>query len=138
MSRSTTEDIGLPSDRTAVIYDGDCPFCTRFVALQRFRETVGPVDLIDGRQRPDIAAALDRVGMDLDTGMVLAWRGELYHGDACIHRLALLSSGSGVFNRLNAAVFRSRTASRVLYPVLRTGRNLALWGLGRSRFSSQA
>ena len=119
-----------------VVYDGDCPFCSRYVAFQRFRETVGRVELVDGRERPSIAASLGVAGYPLDTGMVLVWRGEIYHGDACIHRLALLSSGSGLFNQLNAAIFGNRTVARVLYPILRKGRDAVLWVLGRSRFSS--
>ena len=57
---------------------------------------------------------------------MLIWRGRIYHGDACIHMLALLSTPSGAFNRINAAVFRSERASRLLYPILRSGRNATL------------
>jgi len=47
--------------------------------------------------------------------------------------LALLSTPSSGFNRLNAALFRSPTASRLLYPVLRAGRNAVLRLLGRGK-----
>jgi hypothetical protein len=65
--------------------------------------------------------------------MVLLMGGRRYHGADCINMLAMLSTPVGAFNRVNAALFRSRTASRVLYPVLRSGRNLVLRLLGRTK-----
>lgn len=68
--------------------------------------------------------------------MVLKLGGRYYHGADCIHALALLSSSSGLFNRINAKVFRSPQLSRVLYPVLRAGRNTVLRLLGRTKIAS--
>lgn len=116
-----------------IVYDGECPFCSRYVKLLRLRETVGPVQLIDAREGGALVEDLLAQGIDLNEGMVLKLRGTLYHGDDCVHRLALLSTGSGLFNRLNAAIFRSQSASRLLYPMMRTGRNLVLLLLGRSK-----
>jgi hypothetical protein len=47
--------------------------------------------------------------------------------------LALLSTSSGSFNRINALVFSRPRLARVLYPVLRAGRNLLLRILHRSK-----
>ena len=63
--------------------------------------------------------------------MVALYGGGIYFGAECVNLLALLSTPSSAFNRINSAVFRSRTLSRVLYPVLRCGRNLTLRMLGR-------
>jgi hypothetical protein len=63
--------------------------------------------------------------------MVLEIGGVHYHGDACLNRLALMSSRSGLFNRLNYILFRSPRLSRLSYPLLRCGRSLALRLLGR-------
>ena len=68
---------------------------------------------------------------DLDEGMVLMLDGQIYHGADCINRLALLSSNAGLFNRFNRIMFRSETLSRVMYPVLRAGRNTTLRLMGR-------
>jgi predicted DCC family thiol-disulfide oxidoreductase YuxK len=118
-----------------IVYDGQCPFCSRYVALLRLREALGRVALIDARQGGPLVDEIRAAGLDLDDGMVLKMDGRLYHGDECIHRLALLSTPSGLFNRVNAAMFRSPTASRLLYPVLRTGRNAALRLLGRPKLN---
>jgi predicted DCC family thiol-disulfide oxidoreductase YuxK len=118
-----------------IVYDGECPFCSRYVAMLRLRETLGSIALVNARDGGPEVEEARAAGLDLDEGMVLKFDGRLYHGDDCIHRLALLSTPSGAFNRVNAAIFRSRTASRVLYPVLRTGRNAVLRLLGRRRLA---
>jgi predicted DCC family thiol-disulfide oxidoreductase YuxK len=119
-----------------IVYDGDCPFCSRYVQLIRLRESLGPVRLVNARDGGPEVAEVREAGLDLNDGMVLKLDGRLYHGDECMHMLALLSTASGVFNRINAAVFSSPRAARMLYPVLRTGRNAALRLLGRGRISA--
>lgn len=123
---------------TWIVYDGQCPFCSRYVQLVRLRETLGQVRLIDARKGGPEVEEVRRAGLDLDEGMVLKWDGRLYHGAECINMLALLSTPSSGFNRVNAALFRSPTASRLLYPVLRAGRNAVLRMLGRSKIEPQA
>jgi predicted DCC family thiol-disulfide oxidoreductase YuxK len=122
----------------AIVYDGECPFCSRYVELVRLREAIGPVKLIDARGGGALVDEARAAGFDLDDGMVLKLDGRLYHGADCIHMLALLSTPSGWFNRLNAVVFRSSGISRLLYPVLRAGRNTVLRLLGRSKLNQQA
>lgn len=114
-----------------LLYDGDCPFCSAYVSYVRLRETAGPMPLLNARSHPERVEEVRRRGLDLDTGMVLKLDERYYHGADCIHALALLTTPSGFFNRLNRIVFRSRTLSRVLYPVMRAGRNLTLRVLGR-------
>jgi hypothetical protein len=94
--------------------------------------------LFDARKGGPQVEEARRAGLDLDEGMVLKLDGRLYHGAECIHMLALLSTPSSWFNRVNAAMFRSRTASRLLYPVLRAGRNTVLRMLGRSKLNPRS
>lgn len=84
------------------------------------------VELVDARAASELYSELLGLGMSLDDGMVLELDGQRYFGDECIGRLALLSTDSGLFNRLNAWVFRSPERSRILYPWLVRGRNLVL------------
>ncbi len=119
-----------------IVYDGECPFCSRYVRLLSLKKAVGEVRLIDAREGGSFAAEIQRSGLDLNEGMVVRYGGRLYHGSDCVHLLAMLSTESGAFNRLNALMFRSKTLSRVLYPVLRMGRNLTLRLLGRSKIAT--
>jgi len=116
-----------------LVYDGDCPFCSAYVRYLRVRESVGRLHLIDAREGHPLVSEIGEAGLDLDEGMVLKIGSRLYHGADCIHALAMMSTTSGPFNRLNAAIFRSQTAARVLYPLMRAGRNTALRLLGRGR-----
>jgi predicted DCC family thiol-disulfide oxidoreductase YuxK len=125
----------LRDDGAVLVYDGDCPFCSRYVALVRLRDSVGPVRLLNAREPDPFVDELRHAGYDLDEGMVLKYGGRIYHGADCIMMLAMLSTPVGPFNRVNAAIFRSPTASRLLYPVLRTGRNAVLRLLGRTRIA---
>ena len=114
-----------------LIYDGACPFCSRYVQLLRLRRSVGEVRLVDARQAQSEVRRLAELGFSLDDGMVLLIGDAIYSGADAMTRLALLSTGSDGFNRFNQWLFRSSSRSRLLYPWLRAGRNSALRLLGR-------
>ena len=75
-------------------------------------------------------------GWDIDQGMVLKMGEELYYGSNAIHALALISSRSGVFNRINFWVFKSKTNSKWIYPILRFFRNLLLRILNKTKINN--
>lgn len=126
-----------PSDEQFIVYDGDCPFCANYVKLQQLRRNIGLVNIINAREGGVEVVELKRLGFDLDEGMVLVYRGEVYHGDACIHMLALLSDASNPLSRFIAWLFRSRSVARVLYPVMRAGRNFTLRLMNRRRLDGR-
>jgi hypothetical protein len=119
-----------------IVYDGECPFCTRYVAMLRLKAAFGNVRLVDARSGDPVVQRIVDAGLDLDEGMALIQGENIYHGDDCLHRLALMSTPSTLFNKLNGAIFKSPTASRILYPLLRCGRNTALMLLGRRKISA--
>jgi predicted DCC family thiol-disulfide oxidoreductase YuxK len=126
----------MPEDTgTTIIYDGDCPFCSAFVRMARLRAAAGPVRLVSARSTDKAdAVVLARVaaaGLDLDRGMVVDRGGALYHGDAAMTLLALMTTPSGRFNRLVRLAFANRRVARIAYPPLVAGRNLTLRLLGR-------
>ena len=110
-----------------VIYDGNCPFCSRYVALVRLKKNFA-VELVDAREQPARAAAY---GLDLNRGMIADLEGDIYHGADAVWLLSQMSSRSGLLNWLLAAMFSRRWLARLAYPVLRLGRNLTLTVLRR-------
>ena len=133
MEATRVEDAPRSGARATLIYDGDCPLCRRYVAYVRVRRAAGGLKLIDARKGGrDVDAARAR-GFDLDAGMVLRLGGRYFHGADCVNRLALMSSRSDWFNRLNFLLFQSPRLSSFCYPALRAGRNLLLALLGRSK-----
>ena len=119
-----------------LVYDRDCPVCDAYCRMVRLRDAAGTVQLYDAREGGPIVEELTARGLDVDEGMVLIAGEEIYYGADAIHALAMLSSRSGLFNRINYIVFRSPRAAAVLYPVLKAGRNLLLKLLGRSRINN--
>jgi hypothetical protein len=75
-------------------------------------------------------------GLDIDQGMVLKMGSAIYYGADAIHILSLIGNPSGIFNRVNYWAFRSKTVSRMLYPILRFFRNLLLKMLGKTKINN--
>jgi hypothetical protein len=68
--------------------------------------------------------------------MVLKMGEQLYYGADAIHTLALIGSRSGILNRLNYWMFKSKIISRVFYPLLRASRNLLLKILKKTKINN--
>lgn len=118
-------------DKIRLIYDGDCPFCSKYAQLVRFREAVGEVQMLNAREHPEIVQEMKGRGVNLDKGMALTINENVYHGADAVNRIALMSTGNGAFNAFTAAVFRSRVLSKALYPVLKGARRAALFLKGK-------
>lgn len=110
------------------VYDGDCPICAAAAQALRVKQAVGELRLVNARDEKNhpIVVEVNQRNLDLDEGMVIKYRGELYHGRDALHFMALFGSNRGWFNRLNAILFRSKTMARLCYPTMREARNLLL------------
>jgi predicted DCC family thiol-disulfide oxidoreductase YuxK len=115
----------------AIVYDGDCPFCRTYVRLLRLKESAGEIKLVDGRREPALVETLSQAGHDINCGIVVFDRGDLYSADEAMGALARRSEPSGLFNRLNVALFARPRLSRILYPAFRAGRRATLALLGK-------
>ena len=119
-----------------VVYDKQCPACDYYCNLVRIRESVGRLVLVDARDGGPIMEEITAKGLDIDQGMVVKVGEQLYYGSDAIHALALMGTNRGLFNRLAYWSFRSRALSSVLYPMLRTCRNLLLKALGKTKINN--
>ena len=119
-----------------LVYDKECPVCNAYCQMTRIRKSVGELRLIDAREPSSVMDEITRLGWDIDHGMVLKVDDNLYYGSDAIHALSLMSSQSGIFNRFNYWVFRSKTLSHLFYPFLRTGRNVLLKLLGKTKINN--
>lgn len=119
-----------------LVYDKECPVCDAYCQIVRIRKSVGELKLIDARSKNDIMDEITAKGLDIDQGMVLKMDDQLYYGSDAIHALALISSRSGIFNRINYWIFRSRILSAWFYPILRFYRNLLLKLLGKTKINN--
>jgi hypothetical protein len=97
---------------------------------------VGNLRIVDARESSEVLEEITSQALDVDQGMVLKIGAQLYYGVDAIHVLALMSSRSGLFNRINYWMFKSKTASSILYPMLRFFRNLLLKLLGKTKINN--
>ena len=119
-----------------LVYDKECPLCNAYCRMARIKQDVGELRLIDAREPSNVMDEITLKGLDIDQGMVVKVEDNLYYGSDAIHVLSLMSSQSGIFNRLTYWMFRSRTLSHFFYPILRAGRNLFLKILGRTKINN--
>lgn len=121
-----------------LLYDGECPFCSAYVRMQRLRAAGVRLALLDARDEPELVARFAREGMDVNEGMILRFRGATYFGGDVMHVISLLSGPAGPINRATSLLFANRTVARALYPFLRAGRNATLRLLGRRKLDVPA
>ena len=127
-----------PGGDVYFVYDGDCPVCQYAAHALRIREAVGRLQLVNAREQEGhpILSEVNARRYDLDEGMVIKFGERFYHGADALGIMALLGSRAGWFNRMNALLFRSKTIARLLYPPMRSGRNLLLRMKGISKIGN--
>lgn len=114
-----------------IYFDGDCPFCARYAQLQRLRQSVDSLELINLREHPQDKKRLEQQGFELDDGMVLELDGRQFSGKEAARQLARLSDDTAWLGRAHKLVLGGSLTASVVYPVLRLGRNITLFLLGR-------
>ena len=113
-----------------LVYDGECPVCKTYCKYIRIRDAVGNLQLVDARQPGILMDEITAAGLDIDQGMVLKFNDIIYYGADAIHMLTLLSTPSGIFNRINYYVFSTKIGAKIVYPLGKAFRTLLLKLLG--------
>ena len=109
-----------------LVYDGECPVCKTYCKYIRISEAIGKLYLVDARHPSALLEEVTKAGLDIVQGMVLKFRGAIYYGADAIHILTLLSTPSGIFNRLNYYFFSSKIGAKIFYPIGKAFRTLLL------------
>jgi len=109
-----------------LVYDGECPVCKTYVKYIRIKDAVGTLHLVDARLPSDIMTEITAAGLDIDQGMVVKFKDVIYYGPDAINMLTLLSSPSGLFNRINYVIFSTKLGSDIFYPMGKAVRNIVL------------
>ncbi len=115
-----------------IVFDGECPVCNAYTCNIEMNRSA---QLINARDGGDAVERLVAAGVDLDEGMAVIIAGKVYHGAEAVHIMAINSKDDTLLAKLNRAVFRSPTRARLLYPLLRLGRNTLLRLLGRKKIN---
>jgi len=129
-------DEKMSKPEIVLIFDEECPVCRHYCRKVSIKENPGELKIINARIESDVIREITSRGLDMDQGMVLKSGNEFYSGGEALHRLALISSRTGLFNRLNYWIFKSRAISAWLYPVLVFLRNVLLKSLGKTKINN--
>lgn len=104
--------------------------------MLRIKRASGGVKMMDARGHDSRIKWLSESGYDLNQGMVYVSGGQIYFGADAISALAAISTPSDLFNKINHHILQNKTLSKIIYPVLKSGRNLTLMLLGRDPIKS--
>ena len=126
----------MAGERISVLYDRQCPVCESYCRLSERAKAPAEIRLVDARDSGELLEQVTAAGLDIDQGMVVEADGELYYGADAIHWLAVNGRRSGWFNQLAALLFGTPARARLLYPLMRTSRNLLLKLLRRTKINN--
>lgn len=128
---SSARELLCSDNRKYLLFDGDCPFCSRYLKYIRARTAFKGLELRDARLYPELVEEWHEKGYHLNNGMLLVLGDQVYFADDAIHALALASTRLGLLNRLNSVMMAHGYVARLSYPLLRVGRRVALRVLRR-------
>ena len=119
-------------DTDYLLYDGECPVCSAYVAMARLRQLYPGLKVLDARSEPDLVAALRSKGYEINEGMVLCLDGAIHFGPDATRLIAQLGRTSpSQWRRTALGLIGSASWSRRLYSGLNRGRRALLRVLGR-------
>lgn len=110
------------------VYDGDCPICTRAAEALRIKQRYGALHTINAREvsADPLIDEINRLGLDLDEGMVIYLDGRFFHGKDALKFMAKYGKNENFFMAVFKGLFWSDGVSTLMYPWLRGTRNWLL------------
>lgn len=120
----------LSDDKTGAwfVYDGECLLCDFAAHACKIKQEHGSIHLVDARKSGDdpLVLEINKLGLDLDDGMVIYASGQFYHGKDALKFMAQYGAGRNVFMVACKSLFWSDIISSLTYPWMRAVRNWLL------------
>ena len=114
-------------DTDFLLYDGECPACSAYVAMARLRQLYPGLRVLDARAEPALVAELRGRGYEINTGMVLCLDGVIHFGADATRAIAVLGRAApSRWRRAALGAIGTAPWSRRLYPWLNHGRSVLL------------
>ncbi len=109
-----------------LIYDHECLLCRHTAKALRLKKAAGKLTTINARTDHMLVKIAIQKGYDLNEGILVKFNNRFYYSTDAIHFLAMLSSDSDWFNRINAKLFKYKFATTLIYPILKFARKILL------------
>jgi predicted DCC family thiol-disulfide oxidoreductase YuxK len=114
-------------DTDFLLYDGECPACSSYVAMARLRQLYPGLRILNARAEPDLVAELRGKGYEINEGMVLCLDGAIHFGADATRVIALLGQSSpSRWRRVALGLIGAAPWTARLYPWLNRGRMVLL------------
>ena len=115
-----------------LLYDGDCPACSAYIAIARLRRLYPGLRIVSARSEPTLVAELRDRGYEINEGMVLCLDGVIHFGPDATRMIAIIGQSSpSLWRRTALGLLGTAPWARASYPWLNRGRQLLLRLLGR-------
>lgn len=92
-------------DTDFLLYDGQCPVCSAYVAMSRLRQLYPGLQVLDARAEPALVAELRGKGYEINEGMVLCLGGVIHFGADAVRTISVMGRDSP--SRWRRAALRS-------------------------------
>ncbi len=113
-----------------LLYDGQCPFCSRYGRATGAR-LKDEIEAVDARRNPEVVSELRADGYDMNDGTVLLIDGLVLQGRDAVAALESMGGARSPAGRTVRALTKLPGFLRVVYPGVRIARLGVLRALGR-------
>jgi predicted DCC family thiol-disulfide oxidoreductase YuxK len=111
-----------------VIFDKACPLCNHFAgALKKS----GNVTAIDARTDSECLREAEKLGLNIDQGLVVYAQKTFYYGQEAMQFIASNAQVNGITGLVNRYLLKHHVIARLVYPVLVRVRLVLLFLLGK-------
>ena len=121
----------FPDNEISIIYDNGCPVCSFYISISHIKEKFGKVNLIKARDNHKILNYVNSLNIDINEGMIVIFNKKLYYGPDALNIISILGKKNSFINFITANIFRFKFFSVLIYPLLKIGRRIILFILGK-------
>lgn len=118
----------MNKENITIIYDGDCPFCHKYVYITKLKSKYS-VEIINARDDKNKAIKFKESGYNLDKGFLLIHNEKIYHGDKAI-KFITSQSDTTFHNLLLKPLFSNSLTSFITYKMFTFIRSFTFYVLG--------
>lgn len=123
--------LDLIGGQNAILFDGDCMYCSDFARVMSLRSTLGSLQLVNLRDHAELNTRLRELGFEPNEGMMFKHGTDIYYGADAVHVLSVASKSSGLWGVLAHFLFKNPARVRAVYPLMKLGRRITLMVRGR-------
>ena len=121
----------FPSGEISIIYDDGCPVCSYYIEFSHIKKKYGKINYIKARNNQVILDFIQSLNLDINEGMIVVFEKRIYYGHNAVNLISILGEKDTFKNTVVISIFKYKIISKLLYPLLKLGRRILLFIIGR-------